>query len=310
MIHAVYQKAFAMLKTKPVRLWGISLLSLFLTGVACAGFIGIPAVSFVLVLALQSAMNLLFLRAYRKERVETEDLFATFTKERFFHVVGGMAWMYLWVVLWALIPIVGVVFAVIKLYTYRFVPYILLTRPEVKATEAIKVSERETAGYRGKMFLAELLFWGVIVSGFLVLSALAWTPFLGWFFALADVALALAVWAFGGLILGLLQAIFYDEVQRCKADPSYRAQYFPPAPQGFPYDGGPQAQGGTAWTQPGPGGPQEPSARQGQTPPSRPAPPTAEPEQGDVTRCPVCNTPVARDSKFCYNCGTEIPKNP
>lgn len=303
MIHAVYQKVFATLKTKPVRLWGISLLSLFLTGVAGVGFIGIPAVSFVLVLALQSAMALIFLRAYRKEQVETEDLFATFTKERFFHVVGGMAWMYLWVVLWALIPIVGVVFAVIKLYTYRFVPYILLTRPEVKATEAIKVSEQETDGYRGKMFLAELLFAGVIVSVFLVLTALTWTPFLGWFFALVAVALVLAIWAFGGLILGLVQAAFYDEVQRCNADPAYRAQYFPPAPQGFPYEDGPQAPGGAAWTQPGPGGAQASPARPVQTPPR-------EPEQEEAARCPVCNTPVSKGSKFCYNCGTEIPQNP
>lgn len=292
-----------MLKTKPVRLWGISLLCLFLTGVACAGFIGIPAVSFVLALALQSAMTLLFLRAYRKEQVQTEDLFATFTKERFFHVVGGMAWMVLWVVLWALIPIVGVVFAVMKLYTYRFVPYILLTRPEVKATEAIKVSERETAGYRGKMFLAELLLWGVIVSLFLVLTALAWTPFLGWFFVLVDAALVLAVWAFGSLIVGLVQAAFYDEVQRCNADPAYRAQYFPPAPQGFP--GGPQDPG-AAWTQSG--GPQQPFT--GQTASSRPGPQGEQPESGETARCPVCGTPVSKDSKFCYNCGTEIPQNP
>ena len=55
-------------------------------------------------------------------------------------MVGGMAWMSLWIFLWSLIPVVGIVFGVIRMYEYRFVPYILMTRDDVKPTDALRVS--------------------------------------------------------------------------------------------------------------------------------------------------------------------------
>ena len=62
--------------------------------------------------------------------------------------------------LWSLIPVVGIVFGVIRAYEYRFTPYILMTRDDVKPTEAIKVSKAETMGYKGKMFGADMLATG------------------------------------------------------------------------------------------------------------------------------------------------------
>ena len=76
---------------------------------------------------------MIFLHTYQTgEEPHTADLFQTFRKDRFLRVVGGMAWMSLWIFLWSLIPVVGIVFGVIRMYEYRFVPYILMTRDDVK----------------------------------------------------------------------------------------------------------------------------------------------------------------------------------
>lgn len=78
---------------------------------------------------------MIFLHTYQTgEEPHTADLFQTFRKDRFLRVVGGMAWMSLWIFLWSLIPVVGIVFGVIRMYEYRFVPYILMTRDDVKPT--------------------------------------------------------------------------------------------------------------------------------------------------------------------------------
>ena len=56
---------------------------------------------------------MIFLHTYQTgEEPHTADLFQTFRKDRFLRVVGGMAWMSLWIFLWSLIPVVGIVFGV------------------------------------------------------------------------------------------------------------------------------------------------------------------------------------------------------
>ena len=141
----IYRKIRKLLQTKPVQLWGISLLAGLLVWLAAIGFWAIPS------------MALIFLRAYQGAAPAVGDLFSPFRREQLPHVVGGMAWMSLWVFLWSLIPVAGLILGPVKLYTYRFAPYILMTRPDVKATDAIRISAQETRGYRGKMFLADLL---------------------------------------------------------------------------------------------------------------------------------------------------------
>ena len=96
-----------------------------------------------------------------------------FRLEQLPHLVGGMAWMSLWVFLWTLDPGCRSGLRTCQALHLPFdPPYILMTRPDVKATEAIQVSARETKGYRGKMFLADLLIYG----------SWAWffSCFLGW----------------------------------------------------------------------------------------------------------------------------------
>ena len=71
--------------------------------------------------------------------------------------LGGMLWMLLFIVLWSMLFIVP---GIIKAYSYRFTPYILADCPNVKATEALKLSMRITDGMKKEIFFFDLSFLG------------------------------------------------------------------------------------------------------------------------------------------------------
>lgn len=271
MVSWICRNVRSVLQTKPWRLWGVSLLAGLLTWLGGIGFVGVPAVAFCLDLALTGSLALLFLEAYRGNAVESRDLFTPFRREQLPHLVGGMAWMSLWVFLWFLIPVAGLVLGPMKLYTYRFTPYILLTRPDVKATEAIQVSARETQGYRGKMFLVDLLIYGALILAALLLTGLAQIPWMGpLFYTLLVVVVLLAVFLIP-LFTGLIRAGFYDEVQHCLEDPSYSARFATPTPPAY-------------------------------TPPAA----GQQPPQPGTQYCPICGQPAPKAARFCNNCGTKL----
>lgn len=271
MVSWICRNVRSVLQTKPWRLWGVSLLAGLLTWLGGIGFVGVPAVAFCLDLALTGSLALLFLEAYRGNAVESRDLFTPFRREQLPHLVGGMAWMSLWVFLWFLIPVAGLVLGPMKLYTYRFTPYILLTRPDVKATEAIQVSARETQGYRGKMFLVDLLIYGALILAALLLTGLAQIPWMGpLFYTLLVVVVLLAVFLIP-LFTGLIRAGFYDEVQHCLEDPSYSTRFAPPTPPAY-------------------------------TPPAA----GQQPPQPGTQYCPICGQPAPKAARFCNNCGTKL----
>lgn len=271
MVSWICRNVRSVLQTKPWRLWGVSLLAGLLTWLGGIGFVGVPAVAFCLDLALTGSLALLFLEAYRGNTVEPRDLFTPFRREQLPHLVGGMAWMSLWVFLWFLIPVAGLVLGPMKLYAYRFTPYILLTRPDVKATEAIQVSARETQGYRGKMFLVDLLIYGALILAALLLTGLAQIPWMGpLFYTLLVVVVLLAVFLIP-LFTGLIRAGFYDEVQHCLEDPSYSARFAPPTPPAY-------------------------------TPPAA----GQQPPQPGTQYCPICGQPAPKAARFCNNCGTKL----
>lgn len=288
---------------RPFRLWGISLLAEFLCLVAYAGFIGVPAAAFCAALLLSASMSMIFLNSYRTGlEPKTTYLFASFKKDRILRVLGGMAWMQLWIFLWSLIPIVGIVFGIIRMYEYRFVPYILMTRDDVKPTDAIKISKQETMGYKGKMFGADILLGAVYLGAFLVFTLLGKIPYLGVLFRILWVLISIAYGLLAPLFSGIMQAAFYVEIQNRRAagpQPSAPAQPVPPvipapasepetqsAPQGEPVV--------TA---------QEPEAS------ARPEPEQEAPEQPQSTepRCPHCGAPVKMPgAAFCTACGRRL----
>ena len=204
MLMKIYGNAFKVLMKKPLKLWGIILLGIVLSGVlgGLCGFL-IPGLALSVGLLMGTSMTIIFLKGYRGEEVSTTDLFACFKDwNTIKRIVLGMAWMALWIFIWSLIPIVGPIFAIIRTYEYRLTPYILMFEPEVPITEAIKISAQKTNGYKLQMFLAELLA-GFIYG--LACGILAIIPVLGW------IAL-LIVTALFPLFMGLVQAAFYEEI--------------------------------------------------------------------------------------------------
>lgn len=241
MVMAIYKKAFGILMQKPLKLWGISLLYVFLScvaGLLCG--IAIPILGIAVTLLLETSMTLIFLRGYRGEDVRAVNLFDCFkdwaTIKR---VLCGMGWMLLWIFLWSLIPIVGIIFALIRTYEYRLTPYILVMEPDVKPTEAIKLSKQRTMGWKGKMFGADILVVVFFYVAFLILMLLSRIPYAGIIFAIILALFTILFCLLAPLFLGLVQAAFYEEIRTWGSYPG-RAAYAPvkqpkgPAPGSYP----------------------------------------------------------------------------
>ena len=265
MIMAIYQRALAFLMKKPVRLWGLSLLGCLLTSLGSALFGLVPGVSISIALLFSTAMTMVYLHGYRGDEVRAVDLFATFrdwaTIKR---VLCGMGWMLLWIFLWCLIPIVGIIFGIIRCYEYRLTPYILMLEPDVKPTEAIKLSKERTQGWKGKMFGADILVFVLYAVALIVLSLLGRIPFVGWLFNIILALFTICFYILIPLFIGMVHAAFYEEIQKWGSYPGREAYApagaYPPPPgydpsqpygQQYPPQGYQQQPEQPVWQQPG-----------------------------------------------------------
>ena len=235
MIMTIYQRALAVLMKKPIKLWGISLLATVLIPVLtflCG--VGIPGLGLAVSLLLSTSMLMVYLHGYRGEEVRVLHLFDCFrdwaTIKR---VVLGLSWMYLWIFLWALIPLVGPVFATIRAYEYRLTPYILITEPHVPLTEAINISKGRTNGYKFKMFGADILPYIIIFGVFFIFGLLSAIPVVGVLFTLIIALGIIVVGALSPLFMGLVQAAFYEEITNPTIDTSVGGAFCPNC--GTPY---------------------------------------------------------------------------
>ena len=220
MVIRAYKTALAVLMRKPFVLWGLSLMSGLLTILVSVFCVALPIVSIPITLTLSAGMALIYLDGLREKTVNSDQLFTGFKK--FGHVAGGMAWMQFWIFIWSLIPFVGPIIATVKAYSYAYTPYILMTRPNVSATEALRVSMQETYGKKGAMFLADLLFVATIFVASLVLILIGIIPLLGTLVTLLGFAIIVA---FGPLVKGLVAAYFYEV--RHAAPPVYQNAPYP-----------------------------------------------------------------------------------
>lgn len=214
MLMKIYGNAFKVLMKKPLKLWGISLLSIALSGVlgGLCGF-AIPGLAVCVGLLMGTSMTIIYLKGYRGEEVSTTDLFVCFKDwNTIKRVLLGMGWMALWIFIWSLIPIVGPIFAIIRTYEYRLTPYILVFEPEVPITEAIKISSQKTNGYKLQMWLADFVYLLIFMAAAIVLGLLSAIPVLGLVFALALFVLYIGFIALAPLFGGLVQAAFYEEI--------------------------------------------------------------------------------------------------
>ena len=211
-INHIYSCVFDALLKKPVKLWGLSLLSLLLMELSAVLGV-IPLISIALILLFFLGNTKLFYDGYSGKEIRTDIIFFSFNKD-FANYLKGMGWMVLWIFIWALIPFAGVFIAISKIYAYRFVPYILITRPEVAPMEALRLSIKETCGYKGRMFGADIIIILAVIVILLVISLLGLLPIVGWIFRALFILALLACIALLPLVYGLLGAAFYSEISR------------------------------------------------------------------------------------------------
>ncbi len=278
MIGYVLKKALGVLARKPIMLWGVSLLSAIVVMLVRSLGAAFPLLTIPLVITIQAGMSALYLDGYNGKEISAKQLFRGFTKECVGRVPAGMCWYQLWVYIWALVPIVNIV----KGYSYSFTPYILLSRPDISPMDALKVSMRETYGYKTKLFLADLLIVAIVILAILVLAILAMIPILG---VLLFIVGIVSIIIFLPLFVGIVRAGFYQEVQNgnFRQAPSYNYGAY----QGYqPPQGGYQAP------------PQQPGYQpQPQNPPQAPQQPQS---SWFCVKCGGENVPAA---KFCRKCG-------
>ena len=221
MIGYILKKSFSVLAQKPVTLWGVSLLYVVIALLVTTAGSALPLIAIPITLTLAAGMAAIYLDGYNGRSVSPEQLFAGFKRDNLPRVTGGICWYYLWSLLWAFVPVVGI----IKSYSYRFTPYILMTRPEISATEALKVSMIETKGYKLMMFLTDLLIAAAIVVVTIILAALSAIPYAGILFGIITFLFVIALILFLPLFVGLVQAAFYQET----SNGTYTAASYKPA---------------------------------------------------------------------------------
>lgn len=275
MFMQAYKAALGTIMRKPFMLWGLSLLS----GIICiiatvtCGMFAFIGTAFGYVISV--GMAKVYLDGLEGKEVNSDQLFSGFNK-RIFRIAGGMAWRDLWIIIQALaivavplaiaavfgiigtIPFIGKIFLILgiivailsiipasiyfasKVYSYAFVPYILSTKPDVTATQALRLSMELTRGKKLQMWLADFLYGVIVFFVSLILGLLSAIPFIGFIFGIVAFAWLLVVLFFGSLFKGLYMAEFYRLKPMPKAPKPPKAAPYGGAPYGAPYGGQPQ----------------------------------------------------------------------
>ena len=204
MIGYIFKRAIDILKKKPFMLWGVSLLnSIIVLAVNITGS-ALPILTIPIVATLSAGMASLYLDGYNGKEVNSKQLFRGFSRECISRVPAGMLWHKLWSTIWAFVPVVGI----IKSYSYAFTPYILLTQKDVSPLDALKLSMKQTYGYRGKMFLADLAMAGCLILTILIFALIMLIPIIGTLVGFVGIVAAIILYP---LFSGLVRAGFYEE---------------------------------------------------------------------------------------------------
>ena len=225
-VMSVIGTSLKFLLKKPFKLWGISVFHSF--AVICVLIYFLPffwfpfmtLLSYAVVAVLELGRISIFLKCYRGGDFDFSDLFNGFPKKLFIRNACGMGWMGLWTFLWFLVPVAGIVTGIVKIYSYRFTPYILNSEPDISAMDALKKSMKLTKGYRLKMFGVDILINVGLAVIFVILIAIMtafssnMVPVLPGLFAIIIVVLAICVFALYPLFMGVVQAAFYDKITR------------------------------------------------------------------------------------------------
>ena len=232
MIGYIFRNAINILKRKPIMLWGVSLLKGVIVSIIGVFGSAVPIITIPITQTLNAGMAALYLDGYNGKEVNSKQLFRGFTKECCPRVTAGMLWYFLWNTIWGLVPIANVV----KAYSYIFTPYILLTRPDISAMDALKLSMRQTEGYKLRMFGANILMGLILILLIVVFALMMFVPVLGWIVGGLGIIVSLILYP---LFSGLVMAGFYQEAQSGRFKTTYPQYGYGNPYNANPYNGNP-----------------------------------------------------------------------
>jgi len=173
------QEIKAQAKAAMKQQWGLSIGAplLWIVVVFVGGLLGMIPVLGILIIygslffidfPMLTHLCSIFVKIYNGEKAEVGELFSGF-HVNWMRKAGGMAWVYLWTMLWTLLFIIP---GIVKGIAYSMTPYILTDCPDVKATDAIKLSMRMTQGHKMDLFIMYLSFLGWYILGLFTLNIL------------------------------------------------------------------------------------------------------------------------------------------
>lgn len=203
MVTKVFKNAWAKLLEKPVKLWGytllVSLLKILNAALNCIIFVLFYPISCILRLG---GINIM-LRGFDGKDVEPKHIFEGGRD----HIrrIAGMGWYDLWSFIWAFVPVMNL----IKSYSYKLAPYILLENDSINAANALKTSMRRTDGFKGQLFLADVLKGLMLVLLSVACAVLVHIPLLG---RLITFCLTIGFVLFFPLFCGFVDVGMYKEI--------------------------------------------------------------------------------------------------
>lgn len=200
--------------SKPIRLWGLSLLGSLLSSLSKILCSVPPIFGRAVNNTIETGMQCVYLDAYNGKSVDSKQIFSGFSSgKQFVRISAGTLWRSLWLLIWLMVPIAGIICRIYKSYSYSFTPYILLKKQDIHPLDALKLSMQLTKGFKGKMFLTHLFVAACMLGLFIGMILFSFIPFLG---ILINLLLTLIIIALAPLFSGILQAAMFTEVLRLK----------------------------------------------------------------------------------------------
>lgn len=93
---------------------------------------------------------------------EISYLLKYFNKQYYKNIITALLYRGIYIFLWSLLLIIP---GIIKMYEYRFVPYIMAENPALDHDRALKLSREMTAGEKMEIFILDLSFLGWFFLG-------------------------------------------------------------------------------------------------------------------------------------------------
>ncbi len=151
-VSEVFANAMSVYKSRFWFFVGATLFAALLAILGGALFVFVLGMALLVTYLLTTAQDRFYLRSCRGENVKLVSLFDTAKDLKSVkRVFCARGWADLWILIWGLIPVAGIVFAIIRYYEYSFVTYLISDREDLSATELKEESKRLTQGYKGNV---------------------------------------------------------------------------------------------------------------------------------------------------------------